>query len=93
MEPEIIVGILTFISTVTGAWLLHRREVSKQKTASEVTVATIYSQIRTDYEKHSEFMRSILVQERADHQIERERSRMALKQLDECLARNRKRDN
>ena len=83
METEIVVAVLTFLGTVTGAWLLHRREASKVKTASEVAVATIYSQMRVDFEKHSEFMRTILADEREQHDL-------VMAQLEKCLERARK---
>lgn len=89
MPTEIIAALITATVTLAGAYLLHRREVGKQKTASEVAVAAVYSQMRVDFEKHSEFMREILVTERAEHESERLRHRLVMRELEDCLQRSR----
>lgn len=83
MSTEIIVALVTFAGTVIGAWLIHRRGVSQQKTASEVAVAAIYSQMRVDFEAHAEFMRTILEEEREQHE-------RVMAELDKCLEKAKK---
>lgn len=86
----VIAALVTGIVTLIGAWMVHRREVKKEKTASEVAVAAVYSQMRLDFEKHAKFMREILDTERKEHETERLRHKLVMQELDDCLDKVRK---
>lgn len=75
----VIAAIVTALATAVGAWLLHKQEVAKQKTAAEVAATAMHTALNERMRAHVDFVEARLLTEREwnKHELEREREECA----------------